>query len=263
MARFSYTAHTDTTGAYFKYSISELSYPWGSGAFVSNFNGNGYFIAGITEYPFISGRTAWLGYGDPVIDSISDGYEKKYPSTIDTSFTGYTYMSSWFRLSSARYVYPFAATSNANGSPAYPLTMWGITETGSVLDGYTHPGVYIQMPSVVIRPESFYWSDYGSSPPDSTSVLWLPKATAWNGLRNNIIQLLVYKGLLINASDFYDSALPTVSSGTPITAAMYNQAVYYINYMHGGTYLSSVTAGAAPIYAHYWYQLQYYINGIG
>lgn len=261
MARFSYSADTDTEGAYFTYTLDQLSYAWGSGAAADDFEGNGYFIAGVGLQPFVSGRTSWLDYGyASTADTVTDGSAKYYPSTSTTSFTGNTYTFSWFRLSASQRVYPFAAMSNAMGT--YRLTMWGITETGSVLDGVTHPGVYIEMPTVAVRPGFFYWSTYGSSPTNSQSALWIPKADAWNGLRYNIAQLLTYRGLITSADSFYDSALPIVSRGTSITAAMYNRAAYYINYMLGAKYLTDVTPQSTPMYMYYWYQMQQYLNDI-
>jgi hypothetical protein len=261
MAKFSYTADTDTEGAYFTYSIEQLSYAWGSGAAADDFEGNGYFIAGVGLQPFVSGQTSWLDYGYSLTtDTVADGSAKYYPSTSTTSFTGNTYTFSWFRLSSSQRVYPFVAMSNAMGT--YRLTMWGITETGSVLEGITHPGVYIELPTVAVRPGFFYWSTYGSAPTNSQSALWIPKANAWNGLRSNIAQLLAYKGLISSAAAFNDTALPAVSKGTLIKASMYNQAVYYINYMFGANHLSHVTAGSTPMYMYYWYQMQQYLNGI-
>lgn len=248
MAIFSYEIVGTTTAPCLSYRISELDNLWTS-----------YVQGGIITQPFVSGCYYTEVPASAVRQVVSGGSQRIYPSTQSTvaagrQFRDWTYL---YNLGTGQLisltVYPFCN---------YGGYLYGVTTTGSVAAGNAVPGIYIS-PIVAVRPGYFYWLNYGSEPPNNTSVLWIPKATAWNGLRYNIAQLLTYKGLISSADSFYDSALPIVSSGTPPTAAMYNQAVYYINYMHGGTYLSYVTAGSTPMYGYYWYQLQYYLNGIG
>lgn len=248
MAIFSYEIVGTTSAPCLSYQISGLDNTWVS-----------YVQGGLITQPFVSGCYYTDVPASAVKNVISGGSQRIYPSTTETfagaySFRDWTYL---YNLGTGEItpltVYPFC---NYNGY------LYGVTTTGSVPSGQTVPGIYIN-PSSAVRPGYFYWANYGSEPPNSTSVLWIPKAAAWNGLRYNIAQLLAYKGLISSADSFYDSALPIVSRGTPPTAAMYNQAAYYINYMHGGEYLSYVEAGVTPMSAYYWYQLEYYLNGIG
>lgn len=263
MAQFSYTTGTDSGGFYIKFEVTELQYNWGSGAYV--YNSNGYNHFGLARRAFASGRTSWFNDWNHSADTfgdLGDGYVKNYPSTTTTVKTGTKSLNGWAYIDSSMYIYPYLCMNNTDASTGVFAPMWGVTQSGSVSLGTTHPGIYIEVKAPAVRPGFFYWSDYGGSPSNSQSILWIPKATAWNGLRSNIAQLLAYKGLISSAAAFNDTALPTVSKGTLIKASMYNQAVYYINYMLGANYLSYVTAGSTPMYMYYWYQLQQYLNGI-
>lgn len=256
MARFSYTTGVDNDGTYIICRVDGLQITWGSGGYVQN--SAGYNHMGINDEPFVSGARSWFEdyyFMEHCLESVTDGYNKIYPSTSQTVSTNVDYCEMWFRLSSSRYVYPYLGMNNISA------LMWGVTQDASVSSGVTHPGVWIDI-TAAVRPSMFYWADYGGEPSSSTSILWIPKASAWNGLRYNIAQLLAYKGLISNADSFYDAALPEVSSGTSITAAMYNQAAYYINYMLGAKYLADVTPKSTPMYMYYWYQMQQYLNGI-
>jgi hypothetical protein len=262
MAIFSYTTGYDSTGFYIEYTVTGLQYTWGSGAYVTNPNGYNHF--GLGSQPFTSGKLSWVfDYDSSYIKhQLRDGYTLVYPSTTETAKTGTTTLNGWARINSSMYIYPYLGMNGPDGTTGILGTMWGVTETGSVSSGTIHPGIYIEVKAPAVRPGFFYWSTYGGEPSNSQSILWIPKAAAWNGLRSNIAQLLAYKGLISSAAAFNDSALPTVSKGTLIKASMYNQAVYYINYMLGANYLSYVTAGSTPMYMYYWYQLQQYLNGI-
>lgn len=261
MAQFSYTTGYDSTGFYIEYTVTGLQYNWGSGGYV--FNSNGYNHFGIGTQAFTSGRTSWLDYpSGNLLSKLLDGYTLVYPSSVTSVKTGVTSLHGWLYISQSMYIYPYLGMNGTDGTTGMIGTMWGVTGTGSVSLGTTHPGIYIEVKTPAVRPGFFYWSTYGGSPSNSQSILWIPKAAAWNGLRSNIAQLLAYKGLIASAAAFNDSTLPTVSKGTLIKASMYNQAVYYINYMLGANYLSYVTAGSTPMYMYYWYQLQQYLNGI-
>lgn len=263
MAQFSYTTGTDSTGFYIEYTVTGLQYTWGSGAYVSNSNGYNHF--GLANKAFVSGRTSWIydwNNSENTFGGLGDGYVKNYPSTTTTVKTGTTSLNGWAYIDSSMYIYPYLCMNSYDSSTGLHAPMWGVTQSGSVSLGVTHPGIYIEVKAPVTRPGFFYWSTYGSSPTNSQSALWIPKADAWNGLRYNIAQLLTYRGLITSADSFYDSALPIVSRGTIITAAMYNQAAYYINYMLGAKYLADVTPKSTPMYMYYWYQMQQYLNGI-
>lgn len=121
------------------------------------------------------------------------------------------------------------------------------------------------------RPSYFYWSSYGTGySPQNRSVssgkiaVYRPYATAFNALRTNIINMLVYKGIIVSADFFMSSNyyFATVSSGNAITAALYNKAASGINAMGGSVPSVTGGVGGTALTENYFYYLQYYINNI-
>ena len=263
MAKFSYTLNQDSEGYYIEYTVSELSYVWGSGANESNFTGNGYWSVGISYYPFVSGQTSAFGNGD-IMDDVLDGCKKIYPNTSDTSGYGGVYQaSSWVRLASPGYIYPFAAISNSTGE--YMMTMYGVTTTSSVSTGITHPGVYIDF--TLPRPDYFYWENYETSTPDYSKLYYLPSAVAWNAMRQNVIDLLIWKGIVNTETEFMANAniaIPAEAQGFLITAEYFNRVINALGQLHN-TNLSSlkVTQYVTPLYWSHFRNIQTYLNSVG
>ena len=101
------------------------------------------------------------------------------------------------------------------------------------------------------RPALFYWNSYGASPTSSTTTIFLPKATALNGLSTNIREVQAYKGY--SQTPFF-GVLP----GDNIVEII-NMQAGAINALNGWDYLTIMPADRAPS-SNYILSMQTYIN---
>lgn len=113
---------------------------------------------------------------------------------------------------------------------------WSLSDTGVIPSGNS-PYNFILNATSAVRPVEFYWSNYGTSPSNSQTSFFLPKATAWNALTTNINEVRRYKGL----SDY---SFTPVYAGTKLTAAIYNQVRLAIQGIGSGagSYIPTVTS---------------------
>jgi hypothetical protein len=116
--------------------------------------------------------------------------------------------------------------------------------------------VYTQAPGTgSTRPSYFYWGTYGNAATNRIDIYYIPKAVAWNALTANINEVLAYKG---KGTYHFTVAY----SGTPLSAAIYNEAIVALSYIDSTVVNYAVTAGVTPLYSYYWYILQELVNSI-
>lgn len=248
MAKFALT-HIDLSG--FSWQITALSYPW---AYTY------YYYASVAKQSFTSGSSGLFGpsYGYMPYGGTA------YPFGQDTPITSsacYSWVSSAsYPSPTPFYIYPWIEEVSTG-------LKWSVGLNGTIPQGQPAEGVLIT--PVGTRPPYFYWSYYGTgySPQDRSYsggkyYVYRPYSSAWNALRQNIINLLVYKGVIASEEVFSNSSYyyPQVYSGNAITAYQYNKVVNCLNAM--GASLPTVTQGSTFCTENYFLRLQIAINNI-
>lgn len=183
------------------------------------------------------------------------------------------------------YSYVGQETINDGISNTYPIDFQGLNPgtgypVGAVIYYTTYSGgpyTSVTLTDVMFytlsnpRPSYFYWSSYGTGySPQNRSVsggiiyVYRPSAYAWNSFRLNIIDMLVYKGIIYSSDYFtsYANSFPAVSTGDAITATLYNKAGSCINDMGGSVPTVVAGIGGTGVTENYFYYLTYYLNNI-
>ncbi len=249
MAKFSIT---DQSTAGFGWRMTGLTYAWGSGF---------YWLATLARNQFISGTTGSVGtvYAYEVLDGWGLPFGAPYEEgSMVVSSEPYSWVPSRLYDGPITF-YPFIHQNSTNQK-------WSIGLNGTIPNGQPAEGITFYPASS--RPPYFYWSNYGTgyAPQSRTHVngvlsIYRPYAIAFNALRQNIIDLLVYRGVIASASAFntYIHYFPQVSSGSYIYAEHYNKAASCVNAMGGS--VNSVFQNTT-LYELYFYRLEYGINSV-
>lgn len=244
MANFSVT---QSDGSGFAWQILNLSKAWSYA---------NYYYAGLSKSPFISGTDI----GTQTYDYMPWG-GNAYPfksTTPIVATTPYSWMPASIYGTSPVTFYPYV--EEVSTSLTWSIGVNGTITAGNAAEAYTFT-------PTSARPPLFYWYLYGTgySPQNRTTVggllsVYRPTDVAWNALRTNIINMLVYKHIITSTSAFtsYAYYFGTVTRYNSITADIYNKARGCINAMGGS--VPSVTRLVTPFTENYFYYLQYYLN---
>lgn len=203
-----------------------------------------------------------------VIDSVTSNSVTMYVAQLDTGYSRNDRFIEWRILrSSDGFPVGFTQTNlSAYVSQSAPVTMSNLdpmTEYYAFVGiNYTDGGVwketFVTDSFTTIggggsRPPLFYWSNYGASPTSSTTTLFLPRATALNGLSTNIREVQAYKSRP-------QTSFPTIYTGQSFINLI-NQQAEEINTLNGWAYLSTIPTNGAPS-SNYMLNMQTYINNI-
>lgn len=242
------------TSAGFAWEIINLSNPWS----LTN-----YSSAGIRDTSFTSGTVFSPNYSFGYMPQGGTAYSFGSTSAINSSDC-YSWVPSSAYGTDPFYWYPWIMQETG-----FNDTTWSVGLNGTITAN--NPAEAVLITPALGRPPYFYWSTcgYGTGyAPQNRSIvngvmyIYTPYWQAWNAIRSNIIQMLVYKGLIQSSSYFstYQHYFPETAWHYSITANDYNKAKSCINAMGGG--VPSVTSLSTPRTENYYYYLQYYLNQI-